>query len=183
MKRILAGLLSCVALHAAAANELEAGLSNDSVNLDLTLNSQANNLDLNMGYLYHEGGRHLLAAGVHARGQTALGNLPATVTLGGLLHHVSDSPFEGSALALGGSAHVKIPDVPGLGIRGTLYYAPSITSFGDADGLFRLETRVTYRVIRNADVFLGYRNIEADVENGGDFRIDEGLFGGLSLKF
>ncbi|WP_369602541.1 YfaZ family outer membrane protein [Hahella sp. SMD15-11] len=182
MKRIVLCLL-CLTGTVATANELDTALSNDAVNLDLTLSGVGRNIDLNFGYLYHEGSRHLVTAGMHARGQTALGNLPTTVTLGGMIHYASDSPFEGTALALGGSAHIKIPDVPGLGVRTTLYYAPAITSFGDADGLFRFELRGTYRVIRNADVFLGYRTIEFDTEGKQDLNVDEGLFAGLSIKF
>jgi len=37
--------------------------------------------------------------------------------------------------------------------------SPSILSFGDADGMRHFEASISYRLIRNAEVLVGYRYV------------------------
>ena len=93
--------------------------------------------------------------------------------------------MDGGAVGLGGYATVNIPRVPGLSLTGGLHYAPSILSFGDSDDMTSLELRGSYRVIRNAEVFAGYRylNTELDSPFRGDVNLDEGVMAGMKIFF
>ena len=94
------------------------------------------------------------------------------------------SRADGGALGLGGFATVNIPNVPGLSFTGGLHYAPSILSFGDSDDMTSLELRGSYRVIRNAELFAGYRYLNTDIENSSrDVNLDEGVMAGMKIFF
>ena len=83
-----------------------------------------------------------------------------------------------------GYATVNIPNVPGLSVGGSAHYAPSILSFGDSDAVTDIEARVSYRVIRNADVYAGYRYVNTDLDNSSaDINLDEGVMAGMKIFF
>ncbi|WLQ14615.1 YfaZ family outer membrane protein [Hahella aquimaris] len=167
----------------ATASELDFNIGDESVNVQVNMLPQSRDFETGLGYLYHKGGGHLLNGDLHARGQTAIGNLPTTVGIGAQLDVFTESDVDGSAIALGGYAHIKIPSVPGLGLKVAGHFAPSITSFQDAEQFSRFDVKTTYRVIPNADIYLGYRVIKADIERHDDITLDEGLNVGFALQF
>lgn len=120
---------------------------------------------------------------LHARGQTALGNFPTTVGIGAQVSLFNEDKADGSAIGLGGYAHVKIPEVPGLGVKAALHFAPSITSFNDLEQFFRADVKVTYRVIQNADIYLGYRSVIGDIRGSGNQSLDENAHVGFMIMF
>ncbi len=47
-----------------------------------------------------------------------------------------------------------------------------------------LELRGSYRVIRNAEIFAGYRYLNTDIENSSrDVNLDEGVMAGMKIFF
>src|SRR5680860_1534966 len=176
-------LVLSLAAAPAFASDLDLSLTNDSVKGQVNFFGTNNDLQLGAGYTYHEGSRHIGNVDFHAQGRTALGNLPTTAGLGMRLIGWDDDRVDGGALALGGYATVNIPDVPGLSVTGGLHYAPSILAFGDSDDMTSLEARVSYRVIRNAELFAGYRYLDTDLDGRGDLNLDEGLMAGMKLYF
>ncbi|WP_339803026.1 YfaZ family outer membrane protein [uncultured Marinobacter sp.] len=168
----------------ASAADFDLSLTNDSVKGQVNFFDSRSDLQLGAGYTYHEGRRHLVNADFHAQGRTALGNLPTTAGIGfrGLVWDQSQA--DGGAVGLGGFATINLPTVPGLSFTGSAHYAPSILSFGDSDDLTNIEARVNYRVIRNAEIFAGYRYINTDLENvRGDINLDEGVLVGMKIFF
>ncbi|HCW91714.1 MAG TPA: hypothetical protein DHU56_16935, partial [Marinobacter sp.] len=89
----------------------------------------------------------------------------------------------GGAAMPGGFATLNIPKVPGLSFTGRLHYAPSILSFGDSDDMTSLELRASYRIIRNAELFGGYRYLNTDFDGAGDRDLDKGILAGMKLFF
>lgn len=176
--------LSLAAAPALAA-DLDLSLTNDSVKGQVNFFGVNSDLQLGTGYTYHEGSRHIGNVDFHAQGRTALGNLPTTAGIGMRGIGWEDDDLDGGAIALGGFATVNIPDVPGLSVTGALHYAPSILSFGDSDDMTSLELRGSYRVIRNAEVFAGYRylNTDLDAPLRGDVNLDEGVMAGMKIFF
>lgn len=82
--------------------------------------------------------------------------------------------------------HGEHSDRAGLSFGGSLHYAPSILSFGDSDDMTSVELRGgSYRVIRNAEVFAGYRylNTELDFAGSPDVNLDEGVLAGIKIFF
>ena len=167
------------------AGDVDLSLTNDSVKGQVNFLSTNNDLQLGTGYTYREGGRDIFNVDFHAQGRTALGNLPTTAGIGMRGIYWDQSRADGGAVGLGGFATVNIPNVPGLSFTGGLYYAPSILSFGDSDDMTSLELRGSYRVIRNAEVFAGYRylNTELDRPLRGDVNLDEGVMAGMKIFF
>ncbi|NWO06131.1 MAG: hypothetical protein HLX50_10675 [Alteromonadaceae bacterium] len=186
LSRVSILALSLAAAPAAFASNLDLSLTNESVRGHYNFLSSKDELQLGAGYTYHEGSRHIANAEFHAQGQTSLGNLPATAGLGVRAIGWDDDDYaDGGALMIGGYSTVNIPDVPGLSVGGSLHYAPSILSFGDSDDMTSIELRGSYRVIRNAEVFAGYRylNTDLDVRGNNDVDLDKGLMAGIKLFF
>ncbi|MDY6841309.1 MAG: YfaZ family outer membrane protein, partial [Pseudomonadota bacterium] len=164
---------------------MDLSLTSNSVKGQVNFLGPNDDVQLGGGYTYHEGSRHIANVDFHAQGRTAIGNLPTTAGLGLRGIGWDDDSLDGGAAGLGGFATVNIPDVPGLSFTGALHYAPSILSFGDSDDMTNLELRGSYRVIRNAEVFAGYRylNTELDSPRGGDVNLDEGIMAGMKIFF
>lgn len=168
----------------AFAGDVDLSLTNDSVKGQVNFFGTNNDIQLGTGYTYHEGGRDIFNADFHAQGRTAIGNLPTTAGIGMRGIFWDQGRADGGALGLGGFATVNIPNVPGLSFTGGLHYAPSILSFGDSDDMTSLELRGSYGVIRNAEVFAGYRYLNTDIENSSrDVNLDEGVMAGMKIFF
>ncbi len=166
------------------ASDFDLSLTNDSVKGQVNFLDTTADKQFGAGYTYHEGSRHIGNIDFHAQGRTALGNLPTTAGLGLRALAWDDDRLDGGAVGLGGFATVNIPTVPGLSVHGALHYAPSILSFGDSEDMTSLEMRVSYRVIRNAELFGGYRYLNTNLEDiRGDINLDEGVLVGMKLFF
>lgn len=167
------------------AADVDLSLTNDSVKGQVNFFGPNSDLALGTGYTYHEGSRHIANLDFHAQGRTAVGNLPTTAGIGVRAVGWDDDHVDGGALGLGGFATLNVPDVPGLSFTGSAHYAPSILSFGDSDDMSSLELRGSYRVIRNAEVFAGYRYLNTDLDSPyrGDINLDEGVMAGMKIFF
>jgi hypothetical protein len=165
------------------AADVDLSLTNESVRGQFNARNTSSELQFGAGYTYHEGSRHILNADFYAQGRTAIGNLPATAGIGLRGIGWDDEPVEGGAIMPGGFATLNIPKVPGLSFTGRLHFAPSILSFGDSDYVTSLELRAGYRIIRNADIFAGYRYLNTDLEDAGDINLDKGVVAGMKLFF
>ncbi|SFF32031.1 YfaZ precursor [Fontimonas thermophila] len=89
----------------------------------------------------------------------------------------------GGALALGGQAEARYPGYERFGLSVYGYYAPEVLSFGEFDQYYEIGTGLDYQVIRSASVYIGYRNVNLRLENGGDITADNGLHVGMRLSF
>ncbi len=165
------------------ATELDLNISNKAANAQVNIIPDSRKIDAGLGYVYRDSSTHIFNADFHARGQTVIGNLPTTVGVGVQGSVMDEDELDGSAVGLGGTVHVKIPSVPGLGIKTAAHYAPAITSFGDLERFVRFDIRTTYRVIQNADIYAGYRLIRTKVENAGSETLDENVHVGFTLQF
>ncbi len=176
-------LAASMAAVPAFAADFDLSLTNDSVKGQGNFFGPNSETQLGAGYTYHEGSRHIGNLDFHAQGRTAVGNLPTTAGLGLKGIGWEDDDLDGGAVGLGGFATLNIPRAPGLSFTGALHYAPSILSFGDSDDMTSLELRASYRVIRNAEVFAGYRYLNTNFEGTGDVNLDEGALAGMKLFF
>lgn len=166
------------------ASDVDLSLTDDSVKGQVNFFNTNSDIQLGTGYTYHKGSRHIGNVDFHAQGRTALGNLPTTAGIGMRALGWDDDGLDGGAVGLGGFGTVNIPDVPGLSVHGALHYAPSILSFGDSDDLTSLELRVSYRVIRNAELFGGYRYLNTELDGSSrDVDLDDGLMAGMKIFF
>jgi YfaZ precursor len=89
-----------------------------------------------------------------------------------------------SAVAIGGLIKYSPPGLPRLGIVGQLYFAPNITTFGDANRYVEEEFQLEYSIVSNTAAYLGYRNIQFNLNStSSNATVDEGAFIGVRLTF
>ena len=88
-----------------------------------------------------------------------------------------------SGIGLGGQLRYKNMNMPRVVYGAGLFFAPSIVSFIDAEQILEYDARIEYELLPTANVYLGYRNIEADIKNRKDVEIDESVILGLRFKF
>ncbi len=109
-----------------------------------------------------------------------LGNNGMSVGIGAKLNYTKDY----SALPLGLEFAYKIPagDLIPMYLNGSLYYAPSVLSFSDADNF--LEYRISYdiEIIDNGRITIGYRNIDTNYE-AGDLNYNSSWYAGFKIGF
>ena len=89
----------------------------------------------------------------------------------------------GGAFALGGQFEARLPSFNRVGLTGYGYYAPDATSLGELRGYYEYAAALDYQVVRDAAVYVGYRNIRYDIGSVGKVTADTGIRAGLRLNF
>lgn len=184
----IASVIGCTAILSstvANANELDLRLSNDAVHGNYTIDSSRSKAKFGLGYFYKDDDYSVNVVNVdlHAKGQTAIVNMPATVAIGLESNFFKVGDFKGSAVGIGGSLRLNLPNTPGLSIETDLHYAPKVLSFGDSDEFRRFRIQTNYRVIENADIAFGYRYMNVgNNENSENETLESGVYLGLQLE-
>ena len=87
-------------------------------------------------------------------------------------------------MPIGGFARYTPRAIDRLSVTGSLYFAPSILTIGDMDQYQEYTIKVSYNVLRRADVYIGARYVRGDYDkNAPDVRFDTGMNIGISLRF
>lgn len=94
-----------------------------------------------------------------------------------------DADVDISGIGLGGQLRYKNMRYPRIIYGFSLFYAPGIVSFMDADNILEYDLRVEYELLPTANVYVGIRSIEADIKNRNDVEIDESAIIGLRFNF
>jgi len=139
-----------------------------------------------LGYFYKDSSSstNIINTDLHANGQTAIGNLPMTIGIGFQGNFFKKEDFKGSAVGLGGTLRINIPEALGLSVETALHYAPEVLSFGDADEFRRFRVQANYHIIQNADISAGYHYLNAGNKDAkSNHTFESGLFLGMKLKF
>jgi hypothetical protein len=168
--------------------------------LDLTVSSDAGGIDYRRetplydivaGFLHNDDDdRDAYYAGVLAGGYFQQ-ILPAPTRIGiGVLGVGIDADDVGDGGAVALSSTIRFPlniGFPGLALEGKVSYGPSFSSFGDVEEYFEIDGRLVYNALPNASIFIGLRNVEAEIEQDDgstvDVKIDDSLYGGIRLRF
>jgi hypothetical protein len=77
----------------------------------------------------------------------------------------------------------RLPGIERLSLNLYGHYAPGALSFGDIDDYRELGLDLSYEVIKSASIYVGYREIVADVDPAGEIEAADGLHAGLRLTF
>jgi len=182
--KIFALAAATLTASAVQAHTFDLAINQDAVALDFTTQIPKSELNVGGGLLHHDdnGDAYYLSAFVADNVNKQNGILAGV----GARYYFIDADEidqDGTALGLGGFVNWDIPGVPNLSLRGELYYAPDVLSFGEietyADGSIRLQ----YRLIEQAWVHGGYRRSKVSPEEGRDTNIDEGGFVGILVWF
>jgi len=189
MKAIAYPAAALLALGTAAANaaDLEITLGDQAAAIHVLADSDVigvGGADLDFGLLFNDDSDVMGSIGMLAHG-TPAGDQPWTFGLGGRLYYASiDTPDRSvGALALGGSAMYHIPGHTPMAFGGDLFFAPSITTFADGDSFLHWGVRFEADVLPSATAFIGYRKVTADLDQHGDYDIDDSFHLGVRFSF
>ncbi len=179
------GLAGVCVLGTATANDLDLSLNDDVVRLNYSWPARADKLVLDVGILHNQDLGEVVNIGLHLVDFATEGSNPIRAGLGGkIFYSDTDTPADDElSLGLGGFLSYTLPNYNRFSLRGALYYAPEILSFGDSEEFVELEGRINYNVLRDADIFIGARYIGIEFEGGGKLRMDTGIHAGIQLRF
>lgn len=103
------------------------------------------------------------------------------VNLKGYYANLSDNDV--GAIALGGLVRIAPAQMPRLYGQIGLRFAPNIVTFNDGEKMRFADLRIGYEILPEAEVYLGYRSAEVELETGVEETIDESVFVGLRILF
>ncbi|MEL7298646.1 MAG: YfaZ family outer membrane protein, partial [Pseudomonadota bacterium] len=121
----------------------------------------------------------------HLTGEASPGANPVIGGLGGKIFVIDPDALNVDAvvLGIGGYLRYTMPQYDRINVYAHAYIAPDVLSFGDGDRFHEVEARIGYNVLREADVYVGLRNISASFDNGAELTVDTGLIAGIQLRF
>ena len=182
------GLALAVAALPAAADSLDFNLSSDAAKLSYTRDLGPEGLEAGAGLLHHDDDGEIFEGELHLVDRPEPGREALLLGIGGKVPVISDDrrDADGAALAIGGKLHYTLPMYNRAAVAADLYFAPSVTSVSDIDGYQEYAVRGEFKVLEDASVYLGYRNIELSYDGnslGGDRDYEDGVYGGLRIDF
>lgn len=175
----------------AASQDLDLNLSSDAIRGEFAFDVGGlpnNNAKVAIGGLFSEDlepeDLTAIHAGLLVTGDTGARDALVEAGLGVRIValDVADS-LNGAAIALGGEVDARLPAFNRIGVSGYVYYAPDVSSFSDINQYIEYAFDANYEIIRNAFVYLGYRQVRLDIDEAGDFTADTGLHAGFRLRF
>lgn len=184
--RLIVFALLAAASFSAAAGSVDVNLSNDTVEAKFYANAGA--ADWTFGGLYNRDTKdRALNVGLLATGDSAIGNSRIEGGLGGklysvTLHHTMMGNADVVALALGGQVR-WFPGNGSFAIGTYAFYAPHVVTILDGQRFYDIGVRAEVEVIRNSSVYIGYRQVRAELDNQEKVDVDKGAFVGLQIKF
>ncbi len=204
MNKVLAGLILLLGSTQVLAGGLDLALSDNTANISVTLSRdpllsdrspyQAGGSELALGGFINETGDNIVHATILARGirqslssqyQVSAGMkvVAGEIEINTPTPDVTESESVG-ALALGFQAGMLVPSASNpIELSLEAFYAPSITSFSDAENYGELTARVQIEVTPRARAYLGYRRLRFDTNDANNVSLDNNAHFGLSISF
>ena len=178
----LAALLPLSVLCAARvfASSADLAISNETVE-GTYRQSITDGISATGGWLHHEDDIDIASAGIYGGGRQ--GEIGAFI--GAKAFWLNADGPDGQGIALGGALSYEL--FPRVTVEANAHYAPSVTSYKDIDSYQEWGLRLTLQVLPAANLFVGFRDINVDVEAGDDHSkeidIMRGGYGGFTLYF
>ena len=205
MNKAYAGLFLLLGTSAlpsgAAAGGIDLALSNETANVAVLINPErlpdTNGAELSVGGFISEEDDRLAHLSLMARGkrQLELSQYDLAVgikAIGGEIAIDSDQVGDGEedtekvgAVGLGFEAGflVNPSRYNPINFSVAAFYAPSITSFSEAERFTEISTRLQIEVIPQASAYIGYRRMGFDTSEHDDVRLDRSTHIGLTITY
>jgi len=186
--RIVLTVLLCFITTVASADSVDIGFNNESFHLGYERPVVEDDFGVvfgTAGFLYN-GDEKTTSGRVGADFVGSPGQYPGTrLGMGVRLYAGSTAKSTDFInLALGLRASYAPPQLGGFGVAASVYHAPKVFSFRDADNLTQTEIALTYAMIPKVRLKLGYYNLRLKEDTGGrNWTIDEGLRIGFTGYF
>ena len=205
MKKLLASAALLIATGPVWAGALDLALSNETANLNVTLNrdpfysredrAQDGGAEIAVGGFISEAGDNLLHATLLARGirQTVKSQYQISAgmkLIGGQIEAGNDRDNRNDgetvgALALGFQVGFLLAPSENnpveLSVEG--FYAPDITSFSDAERFGEVSVKLQMEIMPRARAYIGYRRMRFDTNDFENIPLDRSAHVGLSISF
>ncbi len=202
MKILAAAVTLLLAPTALWAGALDLSLSDESANVSYVFNNDPLNperlparggSELSAGIFFNEDESRIVHGTLLARGYRQTSTTQYQVSagmrlLGGEVNvdgrGASDDESVG-ALALGFQAGLLLRSADYNPVELTFegFYAPSITSFSDAERYGHISVRLQMEIIPRASAYIGYRRIRIDTNDFDDLTLDRSAHVGLVISF
>ena len=191
MKRLSAILaLALLAAVPARAEQFDLNVSSDSFRaaLDGPLSRlfEGSKGAYDLGLLVnHEGDDDAFAAhgAFLLTGNAGAQDADVTAGVGVRAQYLNLEDDNGGGLALGGQVEVRFPGFERFGFSAYGWYQPEVLSLGKVEEQTEWAASVDYKILKDAAIYVGYRELRADIENAGSHTLDEGAHFGLRLNF
>ena len=177
-------LLAATAFSARAAN-LDFNLGSNAAAIDYTVGLSDGGLEGDLYFLHHTDQVDIGAAGLDVIGNASPVGSPVLFGIGGKVFAVNPKGGlgDGTAAAIGFHFKYTWPTYNRFMVGGGLYYAPNIVSFQNVDRFMFVEVKAGYEVLRNADIYAGYRHVSAAFDGGPNATLDNTFMLGMNLTF
>ena len=178
----LVGVLLCAP---GFADEIDLNINSDAARLTYKHALKSSDLQVGAGWLHDQDNGDVFHIDLNLVSEASEGNTPVKAGLGGRIAYF-DGELDnqsGTALGIGGFARYTLPRYNRISLGGHFYYAPGVLSFGDGEQLIDSEVRVSYNILRQADVYLGARYVQGEYDNAPDAKLDSGLHIGINMRF
>ena len=177
-------LASMTAAISGWADTIDFSLSDASVRVELAGTLPQKQLGYSLSGLHHADNGDLLSIGVHVNDRLKASTGGVSTSVGGkIVGFDTKSGPNGSAIAIGGYVRQNFDQANLVSVRGDVFYAPRVVSFGDADHYLELGLRLEYQLVEQAAVYLGVRKIDAAFKESSDKTLDKSAQLGLILFF
>lgn len=167
---------------AVAADSLDLNLNDESIQAIYATNWRT--AELNMGLLSNTDQNDWAASlGLLALGEKQTGETRVEGGLGGKIYLADVANQDVLALGLGGQFRT-FPNNGPIGFSGFLYYAPDIVTAMDGEKFWEYGARAEFEMVKKtANIYLGYRKVRADLDDGRNITVDSGLHAGVKITF
>lgn len=193
MKRLSVAAVLALCASAAQAEVFDAAIAEDTLRVSVggplsrLINLDKGEYDLGVigGEVedFSDDNFYSLHAGLLLTGDAGATAANVTAGLGARLQYVDSEHDNGGALALGGQVRVKLPQATRVRFNAYGYYGPDASTFGDYDHFLEFSVSVGYEILRDAELYLGYRTIEVGLDPGPDVDLEDGFHVGIRLDF
>jgi hypothetical protein len=187
--RYLLGLLLLCSFNI-QASDFEAALSSETAQFTFRSDSSLigwGGSELGIGFFYNEADDFATQFSLMQRRQPSKQN-PLTLGVGvrGYLGQLDILDESIVAIAIGGEIRYTIPGAMPMSFYLIGHYAPSITSFADAEELLDYNLGFQIEILPQTTAFVGYRSLEVDLDESGDYEYemtDDRVHLGIRLTF
>lgn len=167
----------------ASAHTVDLNVGSDTVEAYYS-NTLGTSAEWSVGGLYNRDlSDNLIAGSLLAVGELGSDKLRSEIGIGGKLYYATLGSQDLAGVGLGGQWRVY-PGKGPLGFSVYGYYVPEVLTAMDGDNLWEVGARVEFEIIeRTANVYLGYRKIRVEMENGARDDLSDTIMGGMRFTF
>ena len=185
---MVCGVLS---MNAQAQGDLDFSIGDDTAKIQVSSDVPYNDLSWTAELLHFDDSgmnANIIGGGVFVAGRSNASTSRQTAGVGGKFLFVQGDGLDtGSGIAVGGFIRHTLSQANLISLRGEIFVSPGIISFQGMESYLEYSGRVEYQLLEQANVYLGYRNVQGDfsLDGGGEAEVEfeEGIIAGLNLRF